>query len=75
MWDCVRVHVCIVCVCSCKWPKGKQRDGEMEAQKEKKPTEQWASVNTDKESEGVKEARRWKQVTDGKDREQEQKEK
>lgn len=38
-----------VCVCSCKWPKGEQRDGEMEAQKEKKPTEPRASENTDTE--------------------------
>lgn len=37
--------------------KGKQKDGEMEAQKEKRPTEQWACVNTYRESEGVKEAR------------------
>lgn len=47
----VYVFMCVscVCVCSCKWPKGEQRDGEMEAQKEKKPTEPRASENTDTE--------------------------
>ena len=49
--DCVCVPVCIMCACmwcSCEWPKGKQRDGEMEAQKEKRPTEPWACVNTER---------------------------